>query len=406
MRTGTSSLPLHGGQCPAWLFVHMKALCAAIVEVIIEDAGVEEVLRRLSDPYWFQALGCVAGFDWHSSGVTTTVCGALKEGLKNIGPEAGLFMAGGKGASSRKTPLEIAEAGERYHLKVDAGKLAYTSRITAKVDSSAVQDGYQIYHHFFVFTGQGSWAVIQQGMNPDIRMARRYHWLEETMPSFTADPHAAICCDQQAESLNLVAHDNQSLQEACVQLSRERPEKTTSELLRITNSLPALHLRHCHPIPRSSYINRALTAAYEQQADDFEALLKTEGLGAGTLRALCLVAEVAFGVQVSRRDPVRYAFAHGGKDGYPFPVNESDIENSYNTLNRALRKARTGQPDRMRALKRLAAWHEGSAALNTSQWTQTLSPLFPPMREQSIIEPGTRKSAKKEAPLLVQDSLF
>lgn len=405
MRTGISKLPLHGGQCPAWLFAHMKALTAAIIEVIIEDSGTEEVLRRLADPFWFQALGCVAGFDWHSSGLTTTVCGALKEGLKNIGPEAGLFMAGGKGKTSRKTPLEIAAAGERYPLGVDAGQLAYASRMTAKVDSAAVQDGYQIYHHFFVFTRRGSWAVVQQGMNTGNRMARRYHWLEERMPAFTDQPHAAICCDIQGPCLNLVGPDNHALQAACVQASLERPDNTAAELACITSCEPALDLPRCHPIPRTSHINRGLQAAYEQQADDFEALLRIEGLGAGTLRALCLVAEVAFGVPASYHDPVRYSFAHGGKDGYPFPVNENDIENSYRTLQRALRKARTGQDERFRALQRLAAWHAGQANMDTSHWTQGNASLIASARSSKT--PARAGSTFSPAsPRLVQDSLF
>lgn len=177
MRTGTTSLPLHGGKCPAWLFPRMKQLGAAIIRAIVENNGPDEVLRRLSDPLWFQALGCVLGFDWHSSGVTTTVCGALKEGLKPWQGELGLFFAGGKGATSRKTPLEIEAAGDRYGLNNELYQLRETSKLVAKVDSAALQDGYQLYHHFFIFTAQGKWAVVQQGMNENNRMARRYHWL-------------------------------------------------------------------------------------------------------------------------------------------------------------------------------------------------------------------------------------
>ena len=176
-------------------FEHMKALSTAIVEVILEDFGVDEVLKRLANPYWFQALGCVIGFDWHSSGVTTTVCGALKEGLADIGPQAGLFLAGGKGRAARRTPLEIADFAERYPIRGQADDLIYASRMAAKVDSSAVQDGYQIYHHFFVFSQEGNWAVIQQGMREDLRQARRYHWLGSQVEEFTEEPQAAICCD-------------------------------------------------------------------------------------------------------------------------------------------------------------------------------------------------------------------
>lgn len=362
MRTGTAYLPLHGGKCPAWLFVHMKALSAAIIEVIIEDSGNEEVLRRLSDPYWFQALGCVVGFDWHSSGVTTTVCGALKEGLAQIGPQAGLYIAGGKGKAARNTPSEIKSWADKYPLAINAEELIYASKMSAKVDSAAVQDGYQIYHHCFVFTDKGHWAVIQQAMNEDTVQARRYHWLSSSMESFTADPQAAICCDYSADTLNLVSSDNHLLRQTSCEMVNISPEKLLTEINRINDHDRALHMPGRHSIPRTAYLNKSLYAAYEQHPQDFEQLLQVPGLGPGTLRALCLVAEVAYGVAASYTDPVRYSFAHGGKDGFPFPVNEADIENSYTVLNRALRKARAGRSEQLQALKNLAQWHSESLA--------------------------------------------
>ncbi len=366
MKTGTANLPLHGGRCPAWLFVHMKALSAVIIEVIIEDFGVLEVLRRLSDPYWFQALGCVVGFDWHSSGVTTTVCGALKEGLNKIGPHAGLFLAGGKGRVARSTPLEIQAVADRYPVARPVDELIYASKMSAKVDSAAVQDGYQIYHHFFVFTSNGDWAVIQQGMNGDIKQARRYHWLSSSMGEFTEEPQAAICCDSRGEILNLVAHDNYNVRETSCEMIQTPPEILIKELKAIEKHLPSLNLPRQHSIPRTTYLNKSLYAAYEQQPHSFEELLQVPGVGPGTLRALCLVAEVAYGVKPSYSDPVRYSFAHGGKDGFPFPVNEKDIENSYTTLSRALRRARTGQKDQLTALRNLARWHSEMVNIQTS----------------------------------------
>lgn len=364
MHTGTANLPLHGGKCPAWLFTHMKALSAAIVEVIIEDSGTEEVLKRLSDPYWFQALGCVVGFDWHSSGVTTTVCGALKEGLAELGPQAGLFITGGKGRVARHTPHEIEAWADKYPLTVNAEKLIYASKMSAKVDSAAVQDGYQIYHHCFIFTVDGQWAVIQQGMNEDALQARRYHWLSNTIQQYTLAPQAAICCDSTTDTLNMVAAENQKLNQTSCELARIAPEKLLHEIKKIAEHGRNLHMPRKHEIPHTSYLNKSLRAAYEQHPQDFEQLLNTAGVGPGTLRALCLVAEVAFGVQASYADPVRYSFAHGGKDGFPFPVNEADIENSYNILNKALRKSRAGQREQIQALKNLAKWHNESLSVN------------------------------------------
>lgn len=356
MRTGVANLPLHGGKCPAWLFKHMKALSAAIIEVILEDFGTEEVLRRLSDPYWFQALGCVVGFDWHSSGVTTTLCGALKEGLAEIGPQAGLFLAGGKGRVARRTPVEIEDLADRYPLGSSAEDLIYASRMTAKVDSAAVQDGYQIYHHFFVFTQQGEWAVIQQGMREDLRQARRYHWLGSRVEDFVVEPQAAICCDSAHDTLNLVSGENDEVRNISAQLASLEPDRLLSELSAI-QACSQLSLPRQHSIPRSSYLNRSLQAAYEQQPQDFETLLGVSGVGPATLRALCLVAEIAYGVKPSYSDPVRYSFAHGGKDGFPFPVQEADIRNSYATLRRALKKARLGHREQLNALQKLAGWH-------------------------------------------------
>jgi len=366
MRTGIANLPLHGGRCPAWLFTHMKKLGAAIVEVIIEESGPEEVLRRLSDPFWFQSLGCVLGFDWHSSGLTTTVCGALKEGLAELGPQAGIFFAGGKGKVSRNTPQEIEYTADKYPLNTTVENLIYASRMSAKIDNTAVQDGYQIYHHFFAFTSSGEWAVIQQGMNDSIGKARRYHWLGSKLTSFTEEPHTAICSDKKGIALNLVAQPNRSLREETARLANISPPRLIKELKIIEKDLPNLNLPFRHSIPRTNYLNKSLFTAFEQQPQSFEMLLNIKGVGPGTLRALCLLAEVTFGIKASYTDPVRYSFAHGGKDGYPFPVNETDMEHSYNTLKKALHKARLGKTDQLTALKNLAKWYSKSALVMAS----------------------------------------
>lgn len=364
MRTGTANLALHGGKCPAWLFAHMKVLSRAIIEVVLEDGGPEEVLRRLSHPYWFQALGCVVGFDWHSSGVTTTVCGALKEGLAEVGPAAGLFIAGGKGRIARQTPNEIVNYADNHALNCSPADLVYASKMSAKVDSAAVQDGYDIYHHCFIFTRKGNWAVIQQGMNEDLRRARRYHWLGDTVESFTVEPQAAICCDLKSETLNLVSDENGTVREISTCLVQENPDRLLAEIKKLQEH--SFTLPTNHKIPRTGYLNKALYAAYDKHPQDFEALLNVSGVGPGTLRALCLVAEVAYGAKPSFSDPVRYSFAHGGKDGYPFPVNETDIEQSHSALKRALRKARTGQREQLNALKRLSQWHGEAIGVKAS----------------------------------------
>src|SRR5918911_897829 len=221
-RTGFAHLPLHNGKAPRWLFERMVPLSREIVIFMAAEFGREEVLRRLSDPYWFQAFGCVLGFDWHSSGVTTTVCGALKEGLRGTERELGIYVAGGKGATSRKTPAEITTACER--LGRDPAPLVYASRISAKVDNSAVQDGYQLYHHSFVFTAAGDWCIVQQGMSDETAMARRYHWLSDTVKSYVNEPHAAVCCDANTETLNLVAAESADVRSAATTLAREKPQ--------------------------------------------------------------------------------------------------------------------------------------------------------------------------------------
>ncbi|HUP30740.1 MAG TPA: DUF763 domain-containing protein, partial [Usitatibacter sp.] len=315
-RTGYAHLPLHGGKAPRYLFERMVPLSREIVLRVAADFGRDEVLRRLSDPYWFQAFGCVLGFDWHSSGLTTTVCGALKEGLRGLEGELGLHVAGGKGATSRRTPAEITAACER--LGRDPAGLVHASRISAKVDSSAVQDGYQLYHHSFVFSDSGEWCIVQQGMNDANAMARRYHWLSEGVTSYVNEPHAAVCCDATAgETLNLVAAENAHVREASAALAAQRPEVTLEAL----GHLPTLEMPRRHEVSAADVdprrLAKILLRTYEEAPADFEALLAIEGVGAKTLRALALTSELIYGTRASLGDPARFSFAHGGKDGTP-----------------------------------------------------------------------------------------
>ncbi len=353
MRTGIANLPLHGGRAPRWLFDRMKRLAREIIIVIVKDFGPEEVLKRLSDPYWFQAFGCVLGFDWHSSGVTTTVCGAIKESIKGLERDLGLFAAGGKGAVSRKTPSEIERAGP--FISADPERLVYASRLSAKVDSAALQDGYNIYHHCFFFTREGSWAVVQQGMNEPKGFARRYHWLGEDVDCFVVEPHSAVCCDSKGKALNMVASEAGPARSLVTELSKERPQALLKELERLkTLDMPRRHhtlLEDIHP----KRLHTTLLRTYESRPVDFEGLLATPGVGPKTIRALSLVSEIVYGVKNSFRDPVRFSFAHGGKDGHPYPVDRETYDRTIEFLSTALREARIGLSERKDAFRRLSS---------------------------------------------------
>ena len=360
-RTGYASLPLHGGKAPAWLFSRMVPLSREILRHIVEEYGTEEVLRRLSDPYWFQAFGCVLGFDWHSSGVTTTVCGAVKEALKAPGREWGLYAAGGKGATSRKSPAQIATVCDA--LGEDPAELVHASKTAAKVDSAAVQDGYQLYHHAFLFTSAGEWCVVQQGMNDDTGTARRYHWLSEHVASFVEEPHEAVCCDERGETLNLVAAVSADVRATSAELARLKPETTIEAIEKsaAAGELPDLLLPKRHMLfPEldvdTRYLSKILLQTYEKAPPDFESLLGIDGVGPRTLRALALASEVIYGTKASTRDPARFAFAHGGKDGIPFPVDRETYDKTIDILGRAVDKSSVDYSERRRALKRLATF--------------------------------------------------
>ncbi len=353
MRTGTATLPLHGGRAPGWLFQRMVRLSGALATVVADEYGTLELLTRLSDPFWFQALGCVLGFDWHSSGLTTTTCGALKEALRGDRDDLGFVVSGGKGATSRKTPQEIAAQAPAFGL--DAAELARASRLAAKVDNAGVQDGYQLYHHTFFFDADGNWCVVQQGMNDASGLARRYHWLSRGLEDFVSEPHAAVCGEAVSPTLNLVAAEGDENRAATADLARATPEDVLGHLQDAQENLhlPARHhVRLADVNPRR--LRTVLLSTYEAQAADFEALLALPGVGAKSLRALALLAELVHGASPSWRDPARYSFAHGGKDGHPYPVDRATYDRSIGILERAIRHAEIGQPERLAAFRRLA----------------------------------------------------
>lgn len=329
----------------------MEALAEAILWVLADSFGTLGILERLSDPFWFQALGCLLGFDWHSSGLTTTTCGALKEALRRVGSEIGLFAAGGKGRAARRTPEEIVGISERTG--IDPAPLIRASRLSAKVDSAALQDGFQVYHHAFFFDREGRWCVVQQGMNEGTGMARRYHWVSEGLRSFVAEPHRAVVGERRGVVLNLVAAEAAPAREAIPQLAARPPEITLAEL----GELRALRLPRRHELlmedldPRR--LEGVLLRAYESGAPDFERLLEVPGLGAKGLRALALVSELVHGAPASTRDPARFAYAHGGKDRTPYPVDLEAYDRTIEALRKAVEMARLGRRERLEAIKRL-----------------------------------------------------
>jgi hypothetical protein len=350
-KTGVANLPLHSGKAPHWLFKRMKSLAKSLIELMVLEFGKVEVIKRLSDPFWFQSLGCLLGFDWHSSGVTTTVTGAIKEGIRGMEGEFGLFVAGGKAKRALETPQEILLYSDQFGL--DSENLLRASRLSAKVDSAAVQDGFNLYHHTIFFTSEGKWCVIQQGMNETLGMARRYHWLSLTLENFVEEPHTAVCCDVRTETLNFTTKEASPLRNASVEISRETPEKVIKEIIKIKQ----LHMPLRHNIKISDInpekIYKVLLKTYEQRVSNFESLLLVRGVGAKTLRALALTAELIYGTPLSFRDPARYSFAHGGKDGTPYPVDREIYDRTIEVMRKAIEKAKIDREDKINTQRRL-----------------------------------------------------
>jgi hypothetical protein len=343
-RSGIADLPLHGGRVPEWLAQRMTRLGTAITETVVHDYGVSEFLTRLSDPFWFQALGAVMGMDWHSSGITTSVMGALKRGLGKQADELGLYICGGRGKFSRNTPAELRAIAHRQGL--DGEALVRTSRLTARVDNNAIADGFQIYLHSFVLTSKGEWAVIQQGLNDKTGMARRYHWHSPAVRDFVAEPHSGIVGLHQGTIMNLVAADAKPAQAAMLDLAQSHPDKALNEAHKLRHlQLPAHHDVREMDVDLKR-LGAVLAVAYERDLHDFAELLLLEKLGPRTLQSLALIAEVVHGAPTRFNDPARFSFAHGGKDGHPFPVPLKTYDESLNFLRGALDRAKFATAER------------------------------------------------------------
>ncbi|WP_348264792.1 DUF763 domain-containing protein [Telmatobacter sp. DSM 110680] len=345
-RSGTADLPLHGGHVPPWLAERMTLLGTAITECVLESYGPSEFLTRISDPFWFQALGCVMGMDWHSSGITTSVMGALKRGLNPRFRELGITICGGRGKHSKRTPAELHEfAG---HTGLDGDYLARTSRLTARIDNNAIADGFQLYLHSFVIHKSGEWAVVQQGMNADNRLARRYHWHSAAVRDFVSDPHTAILGKPQGTILNLVDHRAVHAQKALLSIAHEPVQASLDEIRKLT--MPSHH--DVRPADLDlKRLGGVLAVAHEEDLRNFASLLLVEGLGPRTLQSLALIAEVVHGAPSRFDDPARFSFAHGGKDGHPFPVPLKTYDESLSVLRRALDAAKLGHTEKLEGFR-------------------------------------------------------
>lgn len=379
--TGHADLPLHGGTVPKWLADRMMQMGSLIIESIITNFGKKEVLVRLSDPLWFQSLGAVMGMDWHSSGITTSVMYALKRGINKRAKDFGLCVCGGRGKYSRRTPDELMFLADATGL--DGTKLINSSKLVAKVDSTAVQDGFQLYMHNFVLSNEGDWTVIQQGMNIESKTARRYHWSSENLKSFVEEPHTGITGENQGLILNLTAKDAKETRSHILDFSKENPDKMIKEIQNVfkheeninkINSIKndniliaqnktiasetrSIVMPHHHEV-RAKDVNlkrlgAVLATAYESQPQNFEGLLLTPGLGPRTIQSLTLVSEVIYGTPSRFTDPARFSFAHGGKDGHPFPVPLKIYDDSIRILHESIERSKLGYKDKSECIKRL-----------------------------------------------------
>lgn len=348
MKRGHADLPLHYGTVPPWLAQRMSLLGGAIVEAIVAEYGRPALLQRLSDPFWFQSLGCVLGMDWHSSGITTSVMNALKKAINKRSGELGVYVCGGRGKSSRQTPAELLEIANKTGL--DGEELVRSSKLSAKVDNTAVQDGFQLYLHSFVVTIEGEWTVIQQGMNGDSRMARRYHWLSSSLRSFMEEPHTSVCGKNQGLILNLTDIQADRTKNGILELTKEIPDKLMKEV--------SLILPNHHDVREEDVnlkrLGAALILAHETNVGDMESLLLLEGVGPRTLQSLTLVSEVIHGTPSRFSDPARFSFAHGGKDGHPFPVPTRVYDETIEIFDKAIHQAKLGDKDKSDALKNLS----------------------------------------------------
>lgn len=361
--TGHADLPLHTGTVPKWLADRMMQTGTLIVESIIENFGKKEVLVRLSDPLWFQSFGAVMGMDWHSSGITTSVMYALKRGINARAKEFGLCICGGRGKYSRRTPDELQFLADATGL--DGTKLINSSKLVAKVDSTAVQDGFQLYMHNFILSSEGDWTVVQQGMNTETKTARRYHWSSENLRSFINEPHTGVTGENRGLILNLTANNAETTRQRILDFSKENPDKALKEIQSVVKhddnkiivtgrniTMPAHHEVRTEDV-NLKRLGAVLATAYESEPKDFESLLLTPGLGPRTIQALTLVSEVIYGTPSRFTDPARFSFAHGGKDGHPFPVPLKVYDNSIQILRESIERSKMGYKDKSLAIKRL-----------------------------------------------------
>jgi len=328
----------------------MTRLSAAIVSLILIEFGPRELLRRLADPIWFQAFGCVVGFDWHSSGLTTTLCGAIKDGLKSNAADLPIAVCGGKAARSRRTPEELTAYGDNWG--IDASRFVSLSRLVAKIDNSLVQDGYNIYHHTFILTKEGDWAVIQQGMNEEARTARRYQWFSRENLDMLCEPHTGVTCDEQKDVLNLVARESAPVQVAAVNFVKENPDWMARTWQEIALAMPERHYIAATDVD-ARRLNRVFRTMHESQPDTFDDLIRIKGVGARTVAALSLVSELVYNAPPSFKDPARFSFAHGGKDGIPFPVDRKTYDQSIELLAKAIQRSKIDVSEKREAFKRL-----------------------------------------------------
>ncbi len=364
-KTGVTELSLHGGKAPRWLFNRMVKLADVIIAIIVEEHGTKELIQRLSDPYFFQALSCVLGFDWHSSGTTTVTCSALKLAMKP--QEHGIAAAGGKGSTSRKTPIEIPQIGNLFNLpdpKTDSIK--YASRMSAKVDNTAIQAGYQLYHHSIFITENGDWTVIQQGMNSQVRKARRYHWLSGTFKTFVDEPHTAIVGETVHEQvLDMTAKQSEECRKISTDLVRDNPihlkpllsdkplnQETLLKWLPEGEAPPPKHLNLLRSVNWS-----ALMRAYQSQPKNYEELISIKGIGPSTVKALAMICGLIYGKPPSWKDPVKFSFAFGGKDGIPYPVNRKSMDEATNFLRKVVDESKIETKEKTKALKRLTNYN-------------------------------------------------
>jgi hypothetical protein len=347
-RSGVADLPLHGGRVPRWLATRMTTLGTAISESVLHHYGSSALLSRLSDPFWFQALGSVMGMDWHSSGITTSVLGALKRGLNPRSHELGIYICGGRGKHSRNTPAELRMIADKTGLDGDA--LVRTSRLAAKVDNNAIADGFQIYLHGFILTNNGEWAIVQQGMNEGTRLARRYHWHSATVKDFTCEPHTAIVGEDHGVIQNLVDERAKPAQGALLEIANDHPQRTLTEVMKMR--MPIHHDVRAKDVDLTR-LGAVLAVSHDERLRDFASLLLLENVGPRTLQTLAMIAEVIHGTPTRFADPARFSFALGGKDGHPFPVPLKTYDESIAVLRRSLEAARVGDTEKIDGMKRL-----------------------------------------------------